>query len=285
MLATLQQVLSIATQRGHGLGACNVFGYEDASAVIAAAEEVGSPVVLMTNTVAIQHMDLEILGPLLLNLADRAQTQVCVHLDHGTELSVIQKALDVGYSSVMFDGSQLSMEENVSLTQEVAALAHRVGSSVEAEIGAVGYSDPSIAVTARYTTVEEARQFCSQVSIDALAVAVGNVHRMEDQRAELQFDLLRGISDAVDVPIVIHGASGIPDADLPKLIACGACKINIGTALRMAFGETLREQYIRNPREYDRIKFYPACMDAVRTKTKEKLWLLQKPYVSEEEQK
>jgi fructose-bisphosphate aldolase class II len=276
MLATLQQVLAIAKERGHGLGACNVFGYEDASAVIAAAEELQAPVVLMTNKVAIQHMDLEILGPLLLRLADRSTTPVCVHLDHGTELSVIRKALDIGYSSVMFDGSQLSMEDNVAITQEVVSLAQRSRASVEAEIGAVGYSDPTIAVTARYTTVEEAQYFCSRLSIDALAVAIGNVHRMEAQGAELQFDLLKSISDAVDVPIVIHGASGICDADLPKLIAYGACKINIGTALRMAFGKTLRDQYMQNPHEYDRIKFYPSCMDAVRTKTKEKLLLLQR---------
>ena len=275
MLCSLQEVLRIAVERGQGLAAFNVYGFEDAYPVVKAAEELHSPVVLMTNKAAVDYMGVGLLATLLLRIARNSTTQVCVHLDHGTNVSVIREAIEEGYTSVMFDGSQLPFDQNVAITKEVVRMAHARGISVEAEIGAVGFSDPSIEFVARYSNADEAKLFQEQTGVDALAVAVGTVHRMEEQGVALRFDLLQDIADKVPAPLVIHGASGVTDEDLAKLIAFGARKINLGTVLRIAFGRALRNQLTQHPNEYDRIKLFPACMKAVHSKAWQKIALLQ----------
>lgn len=275
MLCTLQEVLQIALEKNQGLAAFNVYGFEDAYPVVKAAEERQAPVVLMTNKAAVDHMGVGILAALLLRIARDSSTHVCVHLDHGTDVPVIREAIEEGYTSVMFDGSQLPFDQNVAITKEVVCMAHARGISVEAEIGAVGFSDPSIEFVARYSNADEAKLFQEHTGIDALAVAVGTVHRMEEQGVALRFDLLREISHTVPVPLVIHGASGVTDGDLVRLIESGARKINLGTVLRIAFGTVLRSQFSQHPKEYDRIKLFPACMQAVYEKALQKITLLQ----------
>lgn len=274
MLQTLREIIKYEDAAGHGAAAFNVFGYEDAAAVISAAEQERRSVILMANKDAINHMPPEILGPLLINLAQRSSTPVGVHLDHATDLSVIRAAIDAGFTSVMFDGSQLSFEENAELTKQVVAIAEKKGVSVEAEIGAVGYSDPAISFQSAYTEPEDARAFVDATHVDALAVAVGTVHRMLRQTACLQFDRLLRIRGAVAVPLVIHGSSGVADGDLTKLVAYGAKKINLGTTLRLAFGQELRRQFDEDPAAYDRIKLFPRCMAAVQEKALEKIRLI-----------
>lgn len=271
MLCNLAELIAIAESQGHGLAAFNVYGFEDAKAVIEAAERVGHPVSLMANKAAVSHMGVEILGGILLALAKAAPIPVGVHLDHATELSTIKAAIDAGFTSVMFDGSQLSYEKNVKLTRQVALMARKKDVSVEAEIGAVGYSDPSILFHSRFTSPEEAKRFYLDTRVDALAIAVGTVHRMESQGVDLQFDLLKEIHKGVDAPLVIHGATGVEDKDLKRLVESGAVKINLGTVLRMAFGNTLRKQFIENPQVFDRIPLYRECMEAVSKKAEEKM--------------
>ena len=174
----------------------------------------------------------------------------------------------------MFDGSQLPFDENVERTRHVVEMAHAMDISVEAEIGAVGYSDPDIRFNARFTEPQEAKRFAQLTGVDALAVAVGTVHRMEMQKAELQFDRLQEIAKQVDIPLVIHGSTGVADEDLAKLVRFGARKINIGTALRMEFGQTLRRQFADDPKEFDRIKLFGPCMEAVKDKAVQKMELL-----------
>lgn len=269
MLVTLKEILS----SGKTVAGFNVFGYEDAISVIKGAERVGCPVILMTNKNAVEFMPIEALGKLLGVLAENAKVDVCVHLDHSTSFANIQRAIDSGFTSVMFDGSQLPLEENIESTKKVVEMAHEKGVSVEAEIGAVGYSDPTIKFKSAYTDPDEAVRFVKETGIDAVAVAIGTVHRMEYQGAKIDFDLLSKIKNVVSVPIVIHGASGVEDKDIKKMCEYGVGKINIGTALRMTFGKTLREEMEKKPDVFDRIELFKEPMHAVEEKTIEKLKL------------
>ncbi len=274
MLYNLKDILKIGSERGNAIAAFNIYGFEDAVAVIEAAEELDKPVILMANRDAIEHMPVDVIGMIMIHLAKKAKVPVCVHLDHATCIKTIKAAIDIGFTSVMFDGSQLPFDENVALTKEVVAMAHPKDISVEGEIGAVGYSDPSIDFTPQYTEPEEAKEFARLTDVDALAVAVGTVHRMVTQKACLQFERLKRIKELVNTPLVIHGATGVADEDLVRLVKCGVRKINLGTTIRLAFGNTLRQQFDQNPEEFDRIKLFKKCMVAVKERAKEKIKLL-----------
>lgn len=273
MLITLNQALEQVKDKKKAIAAFNVFGYEDAQAVVDAAEDVREPVILMANKPALSHMPVEILGPILTKIASQSKTGVCVHLDHCTDYELVLRAIMSGFTSVMFDGSQLSMEENVRRTKEVVKAAHACGVSVEAEIGSVGYADGS-ASNAEYTQPEQAVRFEHQAQPDALAIAVGTVHRMTTQSVKLDLDLMDRIVSQIQTPAVIHGSSGVTDKDLSKLVKHGAKKINIGTALRIVFGNTLRKQMQENPDEFDRIKMFGPCMKAVTEAARQKILLM-----------
>ncbi|MDV2682892.1 class II fructose-bisphosphate aldolase [Alkalihalophilus lindianensis] len=274
MLVTLTDVLKDSKEKGYAVPAFNVFGYEDAKACILAAEELNAPVILATNKVAISHMPITILGSILTQLAESSSVPVVVHLDHGKDFQTVAQALKAGYSSIMYDGSQLSLDENIKTTREVVKLAHALGVPVEAEIGAVGYSDPNLGVRAILTNPEEAKVFAEGTGVDALAVAVGTLHRMEEQSAEIRYDLINEIETLVSVPLVMHGSTGIPDEDLKKIAKTNFGKVNIGTALRMKFGHSLREQLDKNHDVYDRIELFGKAMDEVKEEAIQKMRLL-----------
>ncbi|QZY56043.1 class II fructose-bisphosphate aldolase [Crassaminicella profunda] len=274
MLVNLNEVLKGVAKSDFAIPGFNVFGYEDAVAVVRAAEELNTPVILMTNKVAVSHMPIEILAKILCSVAESAKVPVCVHLDHATEFDLIAQAIKAGYTSVMFDGSQLPFEENIEKTKEVVKLAHPCNVTVEAEIGAVGYSDPALNVNARYTEPEEAKTFAEKTGVDALAVAIGTLHRMETQGAEIQYDRLEAIEKLTDTPLVIHGSTGIKDEDLRRIAKYSVAKVNIGTALRMVFGNTMREEMNNNPEEFDRINLFQRSMIEVQKEVKKKMELL-----------
>lgn len=261
-------------QKDCAIPAFNVFGYEDAIAVVQASEELNAPVILATNKVAIEHMPIEYLGKLLCEIAKDSKVPVCIHLDHGKDYEMAAKAILSGYTSVMYDGSQLPIKENIKITQDIVKLAHACGVSVEAEIGSVGYSDPSIQAKAIYTNPEDAKFFAEETGVDALAVAVGTIHRMERQSAVIQFDRLEAIQNVIETPLVMHGSTGITDEDLARLITYNIAKVNIGTALRMSFGKTLREEINERAGEFDRISLFKKPMEAVQEEAKRKIQLL-----------
>ena len=270
MLVTLKEILK--TQRT--VAAFNVFGYEDSVSVVRAAEEMGCPVILMTNKDCVDFIPPEIIGPMLVTMAKNASVPVCVHLDHSRSKNDIERAIASGYTSVMYDGSQLDIEENLKNTKEIVELAHAAGVSVEAEIGSVGYSDPNVVAKAEYTDPDQAVWFARETGVDALAVAIGTVHRMKIQEAKIDFELLGRIKEKVSTPLVIHGSSGVKDNDLAKMCEMGVSKINLGTSLRMAFGNTLRKTVNEMTDEFDRLKFFPASMKAVCDKAKEKMTIV-----------
>ncbi|AGB42382.1 ketose-bisphosphate aldolase [Halobacteroides halobius DSM 5150] len=274
MLVNLRDMVDKAAKNNYAVAGFNVYGYEDATAVIKAAEEMDAPVILMANKDAVEHMPVEILANIFCPLAEEADVPVCVKLDHAKDYFLAVRAIKSGFTSVMYDGSQLLLKENIKNTQEIVKLAHSVGVAVEAEIGSVGYNDSTIEAEEIYTDPEEAKIFAEKTNVDALAVAVGTLHRMKKQGAEIQYDRLVEIEKLVDTPLVIHGSSGVTDEDLSKLATTQVGKVNIGTALRMAFGNTLKAEVEENPEEFDRIKWFKKPMEAVTEATKEKLRIL-----------
>ncbi|TVY08464.1 class II fructose-bisphosphate aldolase [Paenibacillus cremeus] len=274
MLVTLKEMADQAADKHYAVPAFNIFGYEDILPVVQAAEAMKAPVILAANLVAVKHMPTPFLAPLMVQAAKQASVPVCVHLDHGKNLESCIEAIEHGFSSVMYDGSQLPLEENIRRTKEIADYAHKHGVSIEAEIGSVGYSDPSIQMKHMLSDPEEVEIFVRETGIDAVAISVGTVHRMEEQAASIDFDLLQRIQDRVSIPLVIHGSSGVPDDQLRKLTTYRVAKINIGTALRMAFGASLRAEIESKPKEFDRIALFQAPMQAVFETAKNKFSIL-----------
>lgn len=274
MLVNMKQMVAEAAKSDKAIPGFNVFGYEDAAMIIEVAEEIGAPVILMTNKDAVEHMDVKHYGALFSSMAKEAKVPVCVHLDHAKNLDIIERAIQGGYTSVMYDGSQLSFEENIANTAKAVEMAKAKDISVEAEIGSVGYSDPNIKAVSAYTEPSEAEEFAKKTGVDALAVAVGTLHRMQVQNAEVQYDRLDEIEKLTDVPLVIHGSTGLKNEDLEKLAKTSVGKVNIGTALRMVFGNTMRTEINNNPDEFDRLKFFKQPMANIKEVIREKYALL-----------
>ncbi|OYX18449.1 MAG: fructose-bisphosphate aldolase [Rhodobacterales bacterium 32-66-9] len=237
-LATLAEVLQPALRDGYAVPGLVCLGWEDARAYVRAAEAERAPVILQAGPGARAHMPVAIWGAMFRALAEGASVPVVAHLDHGLTVEDCREAIAAGFSSVMVDGSALPLEENIRLTAEVAVLAHAAGVSCEGEIGVVGYAGGKASTG---TDPGEAGRFARETGVDALAVSVGNVHLQQDAGQGLDLALLRRIEVVTDVPLVIHGGSGVPLAQRAALAAGSRiAKFNIGTELRMAFGAALR---------------------------------------------
>lgn len=250
-LATLAEVLQPALRDGYAVPGLVCLGWEDARAYVRAAEAERAPVILQAGPGARAHMPVAIWGAMFRALAEGASVPVVAHLDHGLTVEDAQAAIAAGFSSVMVDGSALPLEENIRLTAEVTALAHAAGVSCEGEIGVVGYAGGKASTG---TDPIEAGRFARETGVDALAVSVGNVHLQQDAGQGLDLALLRRIEVVTDVPLVIHGGSGVPLAQRAALAAGSRiAKFNIGTELRMAFGAALRAAVARDPARFDRI--------------------------------
>lgn len=230
-LVTMSKLLHDARTEGVGIGAFNVGNLEMVKGAVQAAEEANTPIILQIAQVRLGHSPLGYIGPMMVQAAREAKVEIAVHLDHGLTADVIRKALDLGFTSVMFDGSGYPLDENICRTREVAGLAARYGATVEAELGRVGGSeDGGAGHECLYTDPAEAVRFCEATGVDALAVAIGNAHGNYKSTPRLAFDVLEQIRERVDVPLVLHGGSGITDADFQKLIRTGITKVNIATA-------------------------------------------------------
>lgn len=249
-LVTLKQVLTPCLTDGTAVAGLVVLGWEDAQAYVQAAESLNRPVILQAGPGCRAHMPLEVLGAMFRHLGEAATVPVVAHLDHGESLAVCQRAIDCGFTSVMYDGSALPLAENIARTAEIATAAHRQGVSIEAELGYVGYHNAAASVG---TDASEVAQFLRETEVDALAVSVGNSHLMTDTGAAVDWPRLLAIQAAAPtLPLVLHGGSGL-DADLRRKLVrqTTVCKVNIGTELRMAFGQALRAS-LRDPDRFDR---------------------------------
>lgn len=267
MLVNLKKILAPALKGGYGVGCFNVFGWEDAKAVVQAGEALGAPVILSANLDLRDFMPLQVIAGMFRALGEAASVPVCAHLDHTYVVDEVLRAVDAGFTSVMFDGSQLPLEENILKTQRVADYAHAAGASAEAEIGSVPYAEGRDHIKAALTEVVEAAALAEQSGLDALAVSVGNVHRLRAPGAEIDFARLAEIEARVAQPLVIHGTSGIHDADVGRLAATRVCKFNVGTTLRQAFGRGLREALAADPERFDRLEIMSEVMPKVTEET------------------
>lgn len=263
MLSNLRDEVKQASQKRGTVIGFNVFGYEDAKAVIDAAEKVQRPTALMINKLAIEHMPIESWAGLLRPLAESSKVPVSIHLDHCKNFETVIRAIHEGFTSVMFDGSQHPLSENIRMTKEIVKVASCFDVTVEGEIGSVPYADIPGAAKDLNTSPEEAKKFAEESGVDWMAVAVGQVHRLTGSKSNINFQQLKQIEDCTNIPIVIHGGSGIKNEDLNKLINGKVGKINFGTQLRIALGEQLQESIEDNPDQYDRLVLFEKSQEAV----------------------
>ena len=235
MLVTLNDVLPKAQKEGYGVGLFNTTDTDMLEAVISAAEELRSPVIIGTAEVLLPNGELQLIAPSILHAARRASVPVVVHYDHGLTFDRCIEALKLGFSSIMFDGSAGDTEENLKNTREIVRIAHSMGASVEGEIGHVGQADTSDnEVTDLYTTPEEAIAFVKDTGVDALAIAIGTAHGAYKSKPKLDINRLKEIRAVLDTPLVLHGGSGLSDDDFKNTIAGGIAKVNIFTDLCLA---------------------------------------------------
>ena len=250
-LATLSDVLQPALKGGYAVPGLVCLGWEDMRAFVAAAEVERAPVILQAGPGCRAHTPLPILAAMFRHLAENASVPVVAHLDHGFSLEECRAALDAGFSSVMVDGSKLPLQQNIDLTAAVTELAHSTGASCEGEIGFVGYAGGA---QSSGTDPEEAARFARETGIDAMAISVGNVHLQQERGDGLNLSRLRAIEALTTVPLVIHGGSGVPPKQRAELSANSQiAKFNIGTELRMAFGQALRAILAQDSAQFDRI--------------------------------
>ncbi len=250
-LATLEQVLQPALRDGYAVGGLVCLGWEDMRAYVHAADSVDVPVILQAGPSCRKHTPLPIIGNMFRHLAEGVSVPVVAHLDHGYTVEECREAIDCGFTSVMFDGSRQSLAENIAATAQIVEMAHRAGVSCEGEIGFVGYAAGENSLG---TDPSEAATFARDTRVDAMAISVGNVHLQQDKEGGLDEDRIREIEAVTNVPLVIHGGSGVPVAQRSNLArTSNICKFNVGTELRMVFGRALRETISADPELFDRV--------------------------------
>ncbi|WP_282119502.1 class II fructose-bisphosphate aldolase [Ruegeria atlantica] len=265
-LATLKDVLTPAYENGYAVGGLVTLGWEDMRAYVAAAEAENAPVILQAGPSCREHTPLPVLGKMFRYLAENASVPVVAHLDHGYTFEDCKIALDSGFTSLMFDGSRKPLQQNIDETAAIAEMAHAAGISCEGEIGFVGYSGGE---GSNGTDPNEAAQFARESGVDAMAISVGNVHLQQDKEGGLDEARIAEIDAATNVPLVIHGGSGVPVEQRSRLAReTSICKFNIGTELRMAFGNALREAVNRDPDRFDRVTILKETHDPVEAATR-----------------
>jgi len=262
--ATLSEVLSPAMAQGYAVPGFVCQGWEDAEAYALAAADEGAPVILQVGPGARAHMPIAVWGAMLGHLADASPVPMVIHLDHGRDEGEARVALASGFTSIMFDGSALPLAENIAQTARIVRMAHAAGASCEGELGFVGYEGGRASVA---TVPAEAARFAVETGVDALAVAVGNVHLQESAGAGIDRAALEALAQATGhaLPLVLHGGSGIP-ADQRRVLAreTAVAKFNIGTELRQVFGASLRQKLAAEPGVYDRLAILSACREPLR---------------------
>ena len=272
--AGLTELLAAAAERGRGLGAFNVFSIEHAEAIVAGAETAGSAVVLQFSQNAVRyHGALLPIGLATLAIARASRVPAAVHLDHADDLELVDQAIELGFSSVMFDASRLPYSANVEATADVVRRGHRGGLAVEAELGEVGGKDGVHAPGAR-TQPGEAREFVAATGIDALAVAVGTSHAMAERRTTVDLELISELRDAVPVPLVLHGSSGVADDELRRAVRAGMTKINMATHLNHVFTDAVRGTLAGKPELIDSRRYLGPARDAMAAEVARLLELL-----------
>lgn len=254
MLVTTKEMLLDAQKNHYGVGAFNVENLEFVMAVLAAAEETKSPVIMQTTPGTIKTAGLDYFYGMVAAAAARTEVPVALHLDHGDGYDRCMQALRTGYTSVMIDGSHESFEDNIALTASVARAGAAMGVPVEAELGKVGGKEddgPAVEGENPYTDPDEAREFVERTGCTSLAIGVGTAHGVYTETPHIEQDVVRAIRAAVDVPLVLHGTSGVPDEQVAEAVKNGICKVNYATELRQAYTKGFMAYMAENPSCFD----------------------------------
>lgn len=248
MLVTLKQIMNLCEAKKYAVGSFNTPNLESVMAVIEAAEELNVPVIIQHAEVHEEVMPINVIGPIMIELAERAKVPVCVHLDHGENLDYICKALKFGFTSVMYDGSTLPFEENMANTKIVVDFAKQTGASVEAEIGCMGKRETGSGSAEDdpdkvYTDPEQAEIFVKETGIDALACSFGTTHGVYISKPKLDFSVVENVREKANIPVVMHGGSGVSPEDFRRAIQSGVRKVNYYTYMALAGGESIAEMF------------------------------------------
>lgn len=273
-LVPVNELLKNAEAGSYAVGAFNCNNMEIVQAIVAAAEAENAPVIMQASQGAIKYAGIDYIVALAKLAAERASIPVALHLDHGTSFEQVIQCIRAGFSSVMIDGSKLPLEDNIALTRRVLDVARAVGVSVEAELGKIGGTEDDISVSDRdalFTDPEEALRFVRETGVGSLAVAIGTAHGQYKGKPELDFARLAKIRSLVNIPIVLHGSSGVPDEDVQKAIGLGVCKVNIDTNIREAFVAAARQVLADNPKEIDPRKMLGPAKEAAISLIREKI--------------
>ena len=265
-VATLSEVLSKAKEDHYAVAGLVVLGWEDARCYAETAEELGLPIILQAGPGCRANTPVPILGKMFRYLAEQSSCPIVCHLDHGYSKEECIEGMENGFTSVMFDGSKLSLNENIEKTHEIAELAHQHNISVEGEIGFVGYSEGA---ASQSTDPLEAKEFANKSNCDAMAISAGNVHLQTNTSSSIDIDVIEKIQSLTSIPLVLHGSSGIDHKLRRKLASTtNVCKFNIGTELRKTFGDNLRKKINQNPNIYDRIQLINLPLEELKLVTK-----------------
>lgn len=272
--ASVKELLCKAQERGNAVPAFNVENMETVQGVIQAAEELNCPVILQTTPSSVNYAGLDFFAACARTAIRNTRVPIALHLDHGSSYELAANAMKEGYSSVMIDGSRLSFEDNVALTSRVSELGKILGVSVEAELGSVGgKEDSSISESVTFTDAAQAVEFTERTKVDSLAVAIGTSHGFYKGEPKLDIKRLKEIRAAVDIPLVLHGTSGVPDEVVKECIRNGICKVNYATDLRNAFTKAVRLSMEKNTGDIDPKKYLGAGREAVAETAKKRILL------------
>ncbi|SHK50937.1 class II fructose-1,6-bisphosphate aldolase [Desulforamulus aeronauticus] len=273
-LVPVKELLQKAQEGNYAVGAFNVNNMEIVQAILAAAEAEKAPVIMQASQGAIKYAGIEYIYALANLAANQATVPVALHLDHGTSFEQCMKCIRVGFTSVMIDGSKYPLEENIALTNKVLEVARATGVSVEAELGKIGGTEDDIHVDERdafFTDPEEARYFAEKTGVDALAISIGTAHGQYKGIPKLDFPRLEKIVSLVNIPIVLHGSSGVPDEAIQEAIRLGVRKVNIDTNIREAFTNACRQVVMDNPKEIDPRKVLAPAREAATQVIRQKI--------------
>lgn len=272
-LVTTKELLLDAQKNGYAVGAFNVENMEMVQAVVAAAEELKSPVIMQTTPSTVKYADLAYFYANAKVAAEMASVPVVMHLDHGNSFELAMRAYRTGYTSIMIDGSHETYEDNIKVSKAVADACHPGGVPVEAELGKVGGKEDDLdgGEGDPYTDPQEAAEFVKRTGVDSLAVAIGTAHGVYKGEPKLDLDRLSEIRKVVDIPLVLHGTSGVPDETVKECVKRGICKVNYATDLRIAFSKGVKAVMTADPNVFDPKKYNAAGREEVKKYVMQKM--------------
>lgn len=246
MYMTLEEILKNTRKEKYAVGAFNIHCLEMIPAMVEAGKSKASPIILQVSPTTCRYIGTSLLKSVVKELADETGVDLALHLDHASDVGLIKEAIDNGFGSVMIDASASSFEENIRKTKEIVEYAKRSDVSVEAELGTIGGTEEGVALNdgkIQYTRPEDAIKFVRETGIDALAIAIGTSHGQYKSKAELSFDVLKSINEVIDIPLVLHGGTGVSEEDLKKCVLGGISKVNVGTELNVAWVKDAKQNF------------------------------------------